>query len=125
MINDKVVGLECLGTAASFSKIFKKLVRSYALDAIEWRDPEKAYKAPKTRVTEFLKDTAKSKVEIRPSVGLGTDARLDSPKVTGLSLVLEDQLLHLSVFVKENDRTNGRQYSSRMDRFSSRRRKRM
>jgi len=26
------------------SKIFKKLVKSYALDAIDWFDPEKEYK---------------------------------------------------------------------------------
>ncbi len=32
-----------------------------------------------------------------PSVGLGTDFRLESGKVTGFALAVDDQLLHISV----------------------------
>src|SRR4030042_3473045 len=41
-INAKVVGLECFGHWQTFSKFFKKLVQSYALDAIDmFEEPKK------------------------------------------------------------------------------------
>jgi hypothetical protein len=35
MINGKVVGVDCFGKPETFSKVFRKLVESYALDAID------------------------------------------------------------------------------------------
>jgi len=55
MINGKVVGLDSFGNPESFSKVFEKLMESYALDAIDWFDPEKDPKALKSEVTKFQK----------------------------------------------------------------------
>jgi hypothetical protein len=38
LINGKVVGLDSLGKPDTLSKVFKKLVQSYALDAIDFLD---------------------------------------------------------------------------------------
>jgi hypothetical protein len=54
MINSKVVGLDCFGKPETFSKVFRKLVESYALDAIDWSEQESSGKAPKSDVTKFL-----------------------------------------------------------------------
>jgi hypothetical protein len=122
-INGKVVGLDCFGKPETFSKVFKKLAQSYALDAIDWFDSKKEHKVLKGDVTKFLKASDKAAVESRPSVGLGTDCRLESEELTGFALALDDQVLHLSIFVRPKD-DGGDGRVSGMQRFSNRRRRR-
>jgi hypothetical protein len=86
MINGKVVGLDCFGKPETFSKVFRKLVESYALDAIDWSEQESSGKGPKSDVTKFLWAASAASVESRPSVGLGTDCRLESYNLTGFAL---------------------------------------
>ncbi len=113
MINGQVVGLDSFGKAESFSKVFKKLVKSYALDAIDWFEPEKEHRALKSDVTKLLKASQAARVETHPSVGLGTDYRLESKKITGFALALDGQILHLSIFARTNAH-NQNKYASEM-----------
>ena len=122
MINGNVVGLDTFGKAESFSKIFKKLVESYTLDAIDWFDSKKEPKAMRSDVTKFLKASQKSSVETHKGAGLGTDCRLESDKVTGFALAMDQKILHLSVFARENGQT-GKPVNSRMASFAQRRRR--
>ena len=124
LINGKVVGMDCFGKAETFEKTFKKIVESYALDAIDWYDEKVRSQSSNTKVDSFLKTANDAQVETHPSVGLGTDCRLDSNKCTGFALSHEDQVLHLSVFAREPGDKKPKP-SSRMQRFSSRRRTRM
>ena len=120
MINGKVVGLDCFGKPETFSKVFRKLVESYALDAIDWSEQEGSGKTPKSDVTKFLWAASAASVESRPSVGLGIDYRLESYNLTGFALAHEEQVLHCSVFARRNGHREER-YSSRMQRYSARR----
>jgi len=124
MINGKVVGLDSFGKPDSFSKVFKKLVESYALDAIDWFDPEKEHKALKGEVTKFMKSSHAAKIDSHESVGLGRDLRVESKKITGFALEIDDQLLHLCIFARENSRDR-HESNSRIERFSRRRRNRI
>jgi hypothetical protein len=124
MIDGKVVGLDSLGKAGSFSKIFKKLVESYALDAVDWFEPELEFKAMRSDVTKFLKASQSAHVDAHPAVGLGTDCRLDSKKVTGFALALDDEILHLSVFARTNGK-NQNGHVTRMGRYTQRMRNRV
>jgi len=56
-------------------------------------------------------------------VGLGTDFRIESKKITGFALALDEQLLHISIFARADggDRDVA---DSRIERFSRRRRNR-
>jgi hypothetical protein len=123
MINGKVAGMDAFGRPDTFSKVFRKLLESYALDAIDWYEEGKEFKALKSEVTQFRKAADGAGSEGQPGVGLGTDFRIESRKVTGFALALNDQILHLSVFAKE-DRRKGNGRGSRMGRFSQRRRNR-
>ena len=123
MINGKVVGLDTFGKTETFGKVFRKLIESYALDAIDWSGKESFGKTLKSSVTKFLWAANNVTVESHRSVGLGTDIRLESRTLTGFALAHEDKILHLSVFARSNGSSEGR-YSSRMQRFSSRRRSR-
>ena len=124
MIDGKVAGLDAFGKPATFSNVFRKLLESYALDAIDWYDPDKEQKAHKSEVTKFRKAALSADFESRPSVGLGTDIRLESRKVIGFALALDDKVLHISVFERTNDNTGDVQ-ESRMGRFTQRRRNRV
>jgi hypothetical protein len=124
LINGNVVGMDCFGKPETFAKTFKKIIESYALDAIDWYDSKAESKTSKTKVNNFLKTTNQAQVETHPSIGLGTDCRLDSNKCTGFALAHEDQVLHLSVFAREPECKKTKP-SSRMQRFSGRRRNRI
>jgi len=117
MINGKVAGMDCFGKPETFLSVFKKLIGSYALDAIDWLKKEKEFKVLKSEVTKFIKEASKANIETQKSVGNGIDCRLESKKITGFSLCHEDQIPHMSVFAKAGKEKS----NSRMQRFSQRR----
>lgn len=119
MIGGKVAGMDSFGKPETFTSVFKKLVESYALDAIDWYDPEREAKTRKGDVVAFLKDSLSAVPETRPAVGRGTDYRFSSEKVTGFALCLDEQVLHLSIFAKTNGMEHAAQ-GSRISRFSRR-----
>ena len=123
-INGRVVGMDSFGKPETFSKVFNKLVGSYALDAIDWLNPEKERKVEKAQVAAFLEGCKGARVESRPSVGLGTDCRLESDGLTGFALVLDGQVLHLSTFAR-NGEGGQRRRVARMERFSVRNKNRV
>jgi hypothetical protein len=123
IINGQVAGMDTFGRPDTFSKVFKKLLESYALDAIDWYEPGKDNKALKSEVTKFRKAADAASSEGRPGVGLGTDFRIESKKVTGFALALDDQILHLSVFERGNGQGQETR-TSRMGRYTQRRRNR-
>ena len=121
LINGKVVGLDSFGRPETLTKVFRKLVESYALDAVDWSDADKADRPSGAEVRTFLDAARTSPVESHLSVGLGTDCRMESEKFAGFALVHEEQVLHLSVFARGNGSSRER-HGSRMQRFSRRRR---
>jgi ARG and Rhodanese-Phosphatase-superfamily-associated Protein domain len=123
LINGKVVGLDSFGRPETLAKIFRKLVESYALDAVDWSEPGSEEKPSGTEVRAFLQAARTCSVESHSSVGLGTDCRMESERLAGLALVHEEQVLHLSVFARDNSSSRER-HGSRMRRFSRRRRTR-
>jgi hypothetical protein len=122
MVNGRIAGLESFAGPGSFAKYFKKLLESYALDAIDRFEPKKEHKVRRGDVTAFLKGAVAAGVESRPSVALGTDWRIASDRVTGFALALDGKVLHLAVFGR-NVRGNGPGNGSRMQRASARRRR--
>jgi uncharacterized protein (DUF1330 family) len=124
LINGKVVGMDCFGKAETFSKTYRKLTESYALDAIDISKPEKKYKVYKRDAEKLLKTAASGRVESHASVGLGTDCRLESKSLTGFALAHKEQILHLSVFARTDAGEKGETHSP-MAKASLRRRYRL
>ncbi|RLB33489.1 MAG: hypothetical protein DRH12_18335 [Deltaproteobacteria bacterium] len=124
MINGKVIGMDGFGKHETFGKVFNKLLSSYAIDAIDWCDLKKETKALKSKVTNFINASKGATIESHPSVGPGTDLRLESEKVIGFAVSLDDQILHLCIFPKENGQ-KGHGSDSGLVRFSMRRRNRL
>jgi hypothetical protein len=115
--------MDVFGRPETFSKVFTKLVQSYALDAVDWIDGSKADELSVDRVTDFKQGIYSCKLETHDSVGLGTDCRLESDKLTGFALALDGKVLHMSIFARLGG-VQGRTQTSRMARYSRRSRNR-
>lgn len=123
-INDRITGMDGFGKPRSFFRMFRKLLESYALDAIDREGREETRVEPSLGtgdVERFLRIPARSPWEGRPSVGLGTDLRLETEGLIGAALAYEDRVLHTAWFVAAPRGTDGlRGTRSRMARPSRR-----
>jgi hypothetical protein len=123
-INGNIAGIESFGKSDTFQKTFKKIVESYALDAIDWYDSKLDKKGEKgDKVAAFLETIKTAQADSHQSVGLGTDHRLESKKCTGFALAFNERVLHLSVFTRTSDSEEFGP-SVRMQRYSTRRNRR-
>lgn len=100
-IADEVVGLEAIGRPEVFLRVFDRLLRAYAIDAVDAallrqaQSPRRSarYDAPEP----FIEALAAARVMSAPSLGLGLDLRIAGAGVSGCALAAED-LVHLTAF---------------------------
>jgi hypothetical protein len=121
-INGQVLGAEGFGCHDTFKRFFDKLVKSYALDALDNLKRQKDESVPPDKARRFIKSATKSKGESHPSIGLGTNTTFESRTVSGIALVEENRVLHLSVFKKEK---SGNPSEVGFQRYSHRRTRRI
>jgi len=100
-INGQVLGLECFGCHDTFKKFFDKLVKSYALDALDSPKKKRSKSVSPDNARRFVASATKSKGEDHPSIGLGTNITFESRVVSGSALVEGNRVLHISAFKKE------------------------
>ena len=101
MINNRVIGCDCFARHDTLKKMFPKLVKSYVLDAIEVQADNKETLTANLQAASFIEDVGKCPVQERPSLSLGTDVRLMSQTVIGSALSLNDEIIHLTAFVRD------------------------
>jgi hypothetical protein len=122
LVNGKVVGMDAFGKAATFSQVFKNLLESYAMDAVDRFEKETVAGTGKKTASDVLAAAAAAKTESLPSVGLGMDLRLESEKLVGFALEHEGQIVHICLFPNTGNRkADG---STRMASHSTRRQRR-
>lgn len=108
LVDGAVSGLEIFATESTHKRMLQKLVRSYALDAIDSamsRGEERA-KAPQEftkkhcvdATEEFTSRLRSSWTKRFDGVCVGENYRFKDDQLTGGALVHEDQLLHLCAF---------------------------
>ena len=96
-IGGGVAGLDFFSEPATFRAMLPKLVRSYAVDALEHPDG-KAYDDAKQRARAFLERLGTADERQYPAVGLGTDIRLSAAGVVGGALVVDGDCVHMAAF---------------------------
>jgi hypothetical protein len=96
-------------------------VESYALDAIDTPESAENSSIDNDQTTNFVQSPTTCRVKPHPSVGLGTDCRLESNEITGFALAHDDKVLHLSAFSKAGTDNKEKSFT-RMIRSSHRRR---
>ena len=103
VINGEVIGFDLFDSPATLKKLLPKLVRSYALDAIE-AVTEKGDAASRRAVEELLLAVRRAEAQTYSAVGEGVDVRLTGPDLTGAGLVAKERVVHLSAFRVEGRR---------------------
>ena len=95
---------------------------SYALDAIDDYAGDKPDTLTPEDAGRFVKGLGACRVSTFPSVGLGTDCRMDSGEANGLALVVENRVVHLSAFARAG-RSGEEKPRARLSRSSTRQRR--
>lgn len=98
-INGEIVGADMFDHHETLNILWPKLVRSYALDALEVQNQD-AQETPSSAAQEFLKlvEKAATQPQEYTSVGLGKDLRLKDERVTGSGLLWGERIVHASLF---------------------------
>jgi len=100
-INGKVVGFDLFDSPQTLASLMPKLVRSYALDAID-ASGQAATPAKEAAAKAVLVEAAQAAVERFPAIGEGEDLRLHGEGLAGGALAAKDRLIHLCVFRLES-----------------------
>lgn len=95
-INGAVVGLEHFDAPDTWSKLAPKLVRGYAVDAIDGMTPPDSPLSE--TVAAFLAHVRAAHPVAYPAVGMGEDVRLRGELVNGAALVADGGVVHMSAF---------------------------
>ena len=119
-LDGKVVGLELFDSPATFSHFFHKLLKSFALDAIDVDQPVTCVPAAEI-AKAFLEHLAAASAETFAALGDGEDVRLQGTDVVAGALVADGKLRHLAGFRTEeleDESTSWRARKLRARQFS-------
>lgn len=113
-------GLDLLDHPATMCKLLPRLIRSYALDALD--DLEAAAEPPSSgQFDEFLRKVAQAPSFTRPATGLGKDVRFDGGGVTGAALWAEERYIHICGFRSDPGPGRETRWHARFNRPTRRR----
>ena len=83
--------------------LLPKLLRSYALDALELR-AGKPIEPRADFAQRLVADVVAAQAQAYPAVGMGEDVRIESPSVAGGALAADGAVLHLAAFRRDAQR---------------------
>lgn len=97
-------GLDLFDRPRTYARLARKLVASYAIDAIETGPaPLPAHEV----VDALLRAVAEAPAEAFPAPGTGRTLRLSSPALAGAALEVEGRCVHLAAFPREAQADRG------------------
>ncbi len=108
-IGGRIAGLELFDHPDTLATLLPKLVRSYALDALDSRyaggnqdeRSEEEKDLQLERAMLFIASVGLAEATSHPAIGLGEDIRISNNAVTGAALTVDQRLVHLSAFPNE------------------------
>jgi len=97
VVGDALFELDVFDQPSTFAALLPKLVRSYAIDALEGRaESERSPSISEARA--FLDRVLEASPEDHPAVGLGIDVGLVTEDLVAGGLVVDEVLVHLTAF---------------------------
>jgi hypothetical protein len=106
-VNGRATGLELFDAPRTWRRLAPKLIRSYALDAVDHaQEPVRPSEA--ADATVLIRNLISSRPSVFPAVGEGEDVRIDGAGVLGAALVASGRAIHLSAFSVESAPTSNR-----------------
>ena len=100
LVNGRPGGIELFDAPATWQKLSSKLVRSYALDAID-RSQEPTVPAASMQGSDLIDAIRSSRPAVFTAVGEGDDVRLTGTRIAAAALVARGRAIHLSAFATE------------------------
>jgi hypothetical protein len=97
LVNGRPAGLELFDAVSTWRKLSPKLVRSYAVDAIDGRRLP-THNADANAPAAFTTAVQSSPTSVFPSIGEGEDVRLTGADIAGAALVARGRVIHVSAF---------------------------
>jgi hypothetical protein len=119
-IGSEVAGIDLFDRRSTLAAVLPKLIRSYAVDAMEESKGEGEL-ATRDDAESFLGRIAETEIETYEAVGLGSDLRLKGTDLVGGGLSVDGELIHLAAFALNEENQNGTGGPGRMLRMSARR----
>ncbi len=100
MLKGRFVGLDLVSSPEVWRHLHAKIVKSYGMDALRFREPGYPADIHPPDLGELLSDLNFS---VFPGIGLGEELRVEKPGITGSALVIDDEIIHLSLFPLEEE----------------------
>jgi hypothetical protein len=121
-IGERIEGLELFDCRQTLADMLPKLIRSYAIDAIQ---SVEAHRRNPSAVSAdaFISRLLRAEVETYPAVGEGTEVRISAPGVIAGGLVAEGRVVHLAAFNAPAETNRRSQDDSGFERMQTRRRR--
>ena len=101
LVNGRFAGLDVFGGPDLLAGLLPRLVRSYALDAIEEGQAEGGSAGGAEPIRAVLEQVARLEVDRGAQIGLGESLRLRSQELAGASLVTSGGMAHLSLWAAD------------------------
>lgn len=92
-----IAGADLFGSQETLRKLWPKLLRSCAIDALESPEQDRESTAAE-EITRWLARGVDARQQAFPSPGIGLDVRIQGNEITGASLVVNDQPVHAELF---------------------------
>ena len=100
-IRGRPVGVDLFDKTATLAKLWPKLIKGYAMDALEGPVDKPKPLEPESVIT-WLKSVRSAKQESFKSPGLGQDVRIAGEQLVGSTLVVDEHPVHLQLFSSED-----------------------
>jgi hypothetical protein len=100
-IGSRLVCADVFDSPSVTAKLWRKLIESYALDALEAGDEAGRPSPSVENARTFLLLPAVAEVEPYAAPGIGSSLRLKAGDASGSALVLEETVVHLEIFAPE------------------------
>jgi hypothetical protein len=100
-IKNRFACLDLFDQSETLAKLWSRLLKSYAIEALSAR--QRARKEPHPTPASVIGVIDKSEYMTYPSVSLGLDLRLNGPGIIGAGLLVDEKIVHLSVFPREEN----------------------
>jgi len=97
---DSIIGLDLFDKPGTLGKLWPKLLRAYAIDALE---SKRTGSVGRSQVEAWVQGLSRTAVESFASPGVGMDVRLEGDKLVGAMLLVDGVPVHLEAFADEND----------------------
>jgi hypothetical protein len=101
-VNGRIAGADWFDQPATLARLWPKLVRAYALDALEFQQT-RARGVKRETVADWLRSAGTARAETYQSPGLGQDVRLEGPTLHGAGLVYNGSPVHVELFARDPD----------------------